>query len=252
MNKKFLRFYFIAYFAILLFAVVVPFLASEFFWVHFSHYAVIATLFCLGILALTYTQAELFRARRGKKSDQQKFTAFTSELIDTYKHMGTVNRQLEMTKGLIRSSAIAKADINQQGIRNILQNILESAAFSIKAPWGLLRFVETKAGRTLTEFRFSAGKKDIPNVANISLLAYLRQKKWHQNYFFVIPDERERETVAFIVFPKTQKVLGADDSFLKIFVNQAQLIFLAFQDTIIKQKNKNAGIAGSGNNQKPA
>lgn len=243
MAKNFIKLFLVLYFSILVFSFVTPFFITGGFWLHFIHYGTIAFLFSLGILVFIMSQIEIFKAKSLKKENQQDFAAFTKELIETYKHMGTVNRQLEMTKSLISSSALSKEDLNPQGIKNLLQNILDSAAFSVASSWAVLRFINVEQGRTLTEFSFNNSKKEIPNISNTALIDYLNHKKWSKNYFFVIPDEREREIVAFIIMPKNNKVLEADDSFLKIFVNQAQLIFLAFRKTITKVRKRNAGTA---------
>lgn len=237
MSKRLFTIFFLTYFSVLTLSLVALFVLRDNFLLHVFHYGVILALFSLGILIIVLSKVEIFKVKKDKKNSQQQFSVFTKELIETYKHMGTVNRQLEMIKGLVRSSSLTQEEVNQSNLRNILINILSSAAASIRADWGLLRFVDIKKGRTITEFDFNRDKKPA-NISNRDLLNYLEKKKWHKKYFFVIPDERERETIAFIVFPKTPEIMEADDSFLKTFVNQAQLIFLAFQNKILKRNNK--------------
>ncbi len=246
-----LKIFLFLYFVLLVTAIALPLIIQNQHLLLVANYILLLFLFSFGIFVLIFNQANFVDVQKKERSAARQTTAFTGELIETYKHMGKVNRQLEMIKGLVNSSSITEADLSQVGLRQALNNILSSAATSIKADWGLMRFIDQKDHRTLTEFRYRLEKDRLVNISNKALVDYMRAKKWNSRYFFVIPDEREKNFATFLIFPKTKDVLEADDSFLKAFCNQAQLIFMAFHDKLIKT-NYHARTTRSRNNQKPA
>lgn len=228
--KIFLFFYLI----VLIAAVAFPLVIDNQYLLLIASYALLLLLFSLGVFILIFNQANFIDAQKKERKASQQTKAFTGELIEIYKHMGKVNRQLEMIKGLVNSSSITEGGLSPSGLKQVLNNILSSAAISIKADWALMRFIDPKDNRTLTEFSYHREKDKVRNISNKALMDYMKEKKRHPRYFFVIPDEREEKFATFLIFPKTEEILEADDSFLKAFCNQAQLIFVAFNDKFIK------------------
>ncbi|OGF46666.1 MAG: hypothetical protein A2231_06000 [Candidatus Firestonebacteria bacterium RIFOXYA2_FULL_40_8] len=241
MKKRSTKIIFLVYFLTLFLSFALPFFITGGFWVHFVHYSTILLLFSLGVLLAILNKIEIFEIKKREKEKQENLSAFTEELIDAYKHLGTVNRQLEMIKGLIGSSAFSHEEINRANLNKVLLNNLSSVVASIRAKWGVLRFIDVEKGKTLSQFVFApkgAENTKLPKIDNSDLIDYLKEKKWHPKLFFVTPDEKDRRFVVLIILPKTKKLLEIDDTFLRIFTNQAQLIFTSFSEIIINGDKK--------------
>ena len=193
------------------------------------HVVVLGLTIFMAFLGLFLMRSRADIAEKEKDGLHQKINASTRELIAAYQHMGLVNRQIETIKEIISNSPLKESEINKKNFELILLNILSSAAASAGAEWGILRFFDIKKNATVAEIVFNSHHPKTPNISNDILIGYLKNIDAPIQYFLITPDEKNETATAFFIFPKVG-TLGhnIDKPFLKVFANQAQLIFLAF------------------------
>ena len=155
------------------------------------------------------------------------------ELIESYKYIGSVNRQIEVLKQFANqtSMAMVKDDVYW---KDLLGSLTANAASSANASTVLLRFVDVDTLRTESEVAHAMNKKQQFNVANKELRklhdfgsqhAFMRTDDGRE--ILVVPSDRKQGGVkAFLLLvTDPSRTSDIEASIVKVFANQAELIY---------------------------
>ncbi len=155
------------------------------------------------------------------------------ELVESYEYIGSINRQVNVLKDVANKTSLEIVE-KEKFTKDILISLLANAAASVGAKTAFVRFLDLDKGRTTHEVLHSLEGITVLKIPNKDLLQ-IHETGVHQAYitsecgrkFFVVPsDHREISEKAFLL-----TLLGpiisdeVDTSLLKVFANQAELIY---------------------------
>lgn len=155
------------------------------------------------------------------------------ELVESYRYIGSVNRQIEVLKRLANetSHGIVESDRLR---KDLLTTLTAEAAASVGATAAFIRYVEVAKGRT--EYELAHAHDGVPGfrVSNKELVkvhdsgaahAYIRSDD--QTELLVVPSDHSDVPIrAFLVIPAVSTdATHVDTSLLKVFANQAGLLY---------------------------
>lgn len=161
------------------------------------------------------------------------------ELVSSYQYIGSVNRQLEVLKKLVNDTSVSMYDQAKLS-KDLLKSLVTAASVSFGGAPAVLRFVYLEKLRTDREFTHPNGNSNhsLPfNVSNKDLKAAHDlgsvTKVTHENkQLILVPsDSRNGSLKAFLVIQDTQNS-DFDVSVLKVFVNQAELVYRALRKDV--------------------
>ena len=193
-------------------------------------------IFVMGLASLlTVVVYERMMEKRLLERDTatQNVERVTKELVESYKYIGSINRQLEVLKKLANETSISLVKSDAYW-KDLLQSLASNAASCVNAPRVLVRFVELEKLRTDREVFFSRGAKDALKLSNKEL------RKLHDQHsisaFFrtedgcellvVASDQKDSPIHAFlIVEADASRITDVDISLMKVFANQAELVY---------------------------
>ena len=176
----------------------------------------VMNLFIVAFGALTYYLYE--RERR------------TSELrlLEASKYIGAMNRKLPLIHQIttdIVSGKITTAKQKTEAFQKLISIAFGSIAQSKR---GLLRFVDTKNGRTVKEFLYALGDEQPArtfSVGNKELLAAVSGEPQTTTHGLIIAtSDCVAKVRAFLVIPDVRGRLKKDIDILQAIVDQAQLL----------------------------
>ncbi len=161
------------------------------------------------------------------------------ELVSSYQYIGSVNRQLEVLKKLVNDTSVSMYDQAKLS-KDLLKSLVTAASVSFGGAPSLLRFVYLEKLRTDREFMHPNGNvnKSLPfNVSNKDLKAAHDQgsitkvTQDGKQLILVPSDSRNANMKAFLII---QELPGSefDVSVLKVFVNQAELVYRALRKDV--------------------
>lgn len=195
-----------------------------------------ATIFLFGMAGIiTFTLYERHIERREAETarmenDVQRTKA---ELVESYSYIGSVNRKIELLKRLMNDTSMTLID-RKRLPKELLQAIAQNALGAVGAEAVLLRIMDQATLRTVAEVQVNAKKPQVFRVPNRELKAIEDSRASHA--FLLTEDERDVLAVpsdAFtdtskaylLLFLPTQYIPEIDVSLLKVFVNQAEMIY---------------------------
>jgi hypothetical protein len=159
------------------------------------------------------------------------------ELVSSYQYIGSVNRQLEVLKQLANATSVSIYDKARLS-KDLLKTLVSAAAVSFGGGPALLRFVNLDKLRTEREFvhppqangplPFHVSNKDLKAVHEQGLVT--RVTVGQTSLILVPSDHRNGEVKAFLILQEAaDKISEYDPSVLKVFVNQAGMVYRALQ-----------------------
>lgn len=177
------------------------------------------------------------RAEKEHNKIQDTFERVKRELVSSYQYIGSLNRQLDTLKQLTNDTSVSIYEQNKIS-KDLLHSLVRAASGSVGGKAGVLRFVHLDKLRTEAEFHHKPegnGQSAVDKVSNKELKRIHDQgikfdKLVTENrQWLVIPSDRQvGEVKAFMVLDHVPAVFEEfDPSVLKVFVNQAELVFRA-------------------------
>lgn len=177
------------------------------------------------------------------------------ELVSSYKYIGSLNRQMEMLKKLTNDTSVSIMEQDRLG-KDLLQSLATAAAANVGGKTATLRFVHLEKLRTEREVHSTSGSNGNGNgngngqtatsilVANKDLKraheerkSYLHLNGEGQNLLVVPSDKRQGEVKAFLIVhaapPENEEF---DPSVLKVFANQAELVYGSLRKEDLSQR----------------
>jgi len=192
-------------------------------------------IFIFGIIGLLIFS---FYQRTVEQKDEERAVAETErerarrELIESYKYIGSINRQVNVLKDLANTTSLELVERDTL-TKDIIASLLANAAASVGTPTAFIRYLDIEKGRTDHEVLHSLegitslkiANKDLMNLhASGATHAYIRSETGRE--FLVVPsDHRDVSVKAFILARSDSSTAETDISLLKVFANQADLIY---------------------------
>lgn len=226
-HKSYIKFY-LLFFIVISIAILTPHIVHGHLWIpeEFAQSVV------LGIdMIIAYFFYSLYLRDVAKiKEDKERIE---SNLLDAYKHVGSVNRKNEILGKFLEFMNDQNDNFSDKDIfQYLMREILVSVA---KANKGLLRFVDAETSRTIKEYQYHKdGDQFVIKVSNKQLLS--GQFKDTDNIRFLESSISQSGIKCFLFYEPSQKEMP-DKNFIKSLVNQAYLLFLANQKKQLSYKN---------------
>jgi hypothetical protein len=164
-----------------------------------------------------------------------------TELVSSYQYIGSVNRQLDVLKKLINDTSVSMYEQAKLG-KELLHSLVSAASVSYGGKPALLRFVHLDKLRTEREFAhvggngngsghgfpYNVSNRDLKSAHDQGNMVRLTQEK---GALILVPSDRRQGNVkAFlIVHDASEGQTDYDASILKVFVNQAEVVFRSLQ-----------------------
>jgi len=206
------------------------------------------TIFAFGIAGLlTFTAYERLMERREKEREQTEmdYSRAKHELIESYAYIGSVNRKIELLKKIANNTSKTLTEAKTVP-KEVLQALAMNACLSIGAKAALIRFVDTEKLRTEGEFLYSSNAEIIFRVPNKDLKtlreqgvshAFIRSEDDHE--ILVVPSDLKSNMLAYILIKLDgDEIRELDVPLLKVFANQAELVYRSFRSTPPKKEEK--------------
>lgn len=197
------------------------------------------TIFAFGIAGLvTFAAYERVMERREKEQEEREvdYTRAKRELIESYAYIGSVNRKIELLKKAANETSKTVAGSGSVA-KDVLMALAMNAGASVGADGTLIRFVDLERLRTEGEYLHAAGQNVVFRVPNKDLKglhdrgvshAFIRSEDGEE--VLVVPSDHTAGTKAYALLKlDSEQVRELDVSLLKVFVNQAQLLYRQFQ-----------------------
>ncbi len=193
-------------------------------------------IFLMGLASLaTVAIYERIMEKRLQERDAatQNAARVTKELVESYRYIGSINRQLDVLKKLANETSISLVKSDAYW-KDLLQSLATNAASCVAAGRVLIRFVELEKLRTDREVSFARETSTTIRLSNKELRrlhdqglpsAFLRNEEGCE--FLVVPsDQKDSGIRAFlIVDADSSRVTDVDISLMKVFANQAELVY---------------------------
>lgn len=158
------------------------------------------------------------------------------ELIESYKYIGQVNRQIEMLKSISNQTSMTLVDAESYR-KDLLQSIVSNAAAVCGSKRALLRFVDIAKLRTESETTYSVSATEAIKISNKDLRGLHESGVSHAfirvddgSRVLAIASDRKISSVrAFLIFSAEVPDADVEVSLLKVFANQAELVYFNLQ-----------------------
>ncbi len=168
-----------------------------------------------------------------KEAATQNADRVTKELAESYKYIGSINRQLDLLKKLANETSLSLVTANAYW-KDLLQSLASNAASCVDASRVLIRFVDLDTLRTDREIFFQPNSniplklsnKELRNVqTNGSPHAFAMNEEGCE--LLIVPSDRIGAKIRtfLIVEVDSSQISDADISFVKVFANQAELVY---------------------------
>lgn len=158
------------------------------------------------------------------------------ELVSSYQYIGSINRQLDLLKKSINDTSVSMYEQHKLG-KELLYSLVTAASASFGGTPTLLRFVNLEKLRTESEFThpnsslgrlpFTVSNKDLKMAHEQGAVTRVTTDK--VQLVLVPSDRRNGDIKAFLAVQETVSNSEHDASLLKVFVNQAELIYRGLQ-----------------------
>jgi hypothetical protein len=155
------------------------------------------------------------------------------ELVESYRYIGSVNRQIDVLKKHMNQTSIQLTGARGYW-KDLLQSLAANAATSANAKRVLIRFVELEKLRTDREIYHYLSEAKPIKVANRDLKQihdqlqpYALLTSESKEEILVVPsDHRDSSIRAYILLAvEPSEVNQPDVSLIKVFANQAEMIY---------------------------
>lgn len=224
-----------AYLILFMLAVFSPSLVTrDYFGVHETHVEEFL-IFVFGFTGIAIFMFYEKLMEKKEKENQEIMDACEQakkELVSSYQYIGSVNRQLDLLKKLINDTSVSMYEQAKLS-KDLLHSLASAASVSFGGAPALLRFVHLDKLRTEGEFHFP-NHKDNNNwrIANKELKRVHEENRISsfvnegESLILVPSDQRSGSLKAFLIVKDIDnRSKDFDPSVLKVFVNQAELVF---------------------------
>jgi hypothetical protein len=192
-------------------------------------------IFVFGLVGLgTFSVYERLMEKRLEERDEALSQAqgAVNELLESYKYIGSINRQLDVLKTLVNQTSLSIVG-KEAYEKDLMRAILNNAAVSIKARGAFLRFLELDKLRTEREYfhddlngkTVRVANKELKNLQHYGApYALMRTEDGHE--ILAVPSDRKDSPVKayLLLFAEADKLTDVEISLLKVFANQAELV----------------------------
>lgn len=148
-----------------------------------------------------------------KRVNEEK--KYSENLLNkSYKHLGVTNRKIDILKDFI--SIMADEDVDS---RNIIMSLSEYLVHSItKSSNGIVRFIDRKSSRTLTEWNIMKNKPKIVKISNKKILNGEESGLINEKFQYIKSTLAYTKVECVFIFDSESK--NFDYSFLIILLTQ--------------------------------
>ena len=177
----------------------------------------------LGLLTYYLHQRELARQKQSLKASEAK-------LLESFKYIGFVNRQLPLLQQ-VSTDLLANNTVAKQGKKTVFDILLAIAVVSIaKKKWGVLRFIAADSCKTVKEFIHTHNKALIASrISNRELVREAGQNNLTatQDFYIIHTSDQAAAVKAYLILPRGAGAAGLANEYsvLQAITNQAQLFF---------------------------
>lgn len=193
-------------------------------------------IFAFGMVGLfTFGMYQRYMERKEKEHEDalNAYERAKRELLDSYQYIGSINRKIEVLKGVANRTSLEIVG-NSQYPKELLSSLAANAAACAGAKRALIRYVELERIRTEHEILHAVDGDGTIKVPNKELKklhesgaphAFLKSEEGKE--ILVVPsDHKEKPIKAYVLveIDPEQGVGILDTSLLKVFANQAELL----------------------------
>ncbi|MHB8831394.1 MAG: hypothetical protein ACYC44_04760 [Patescibacteria group bacterium] len=190
----------------------------------------------LGIMIFMLYERLMERKEKENKEVSDAHDHAKKELVASYQYIGSINRQLDLLKKSINDTSVSMYDQHKLS-KELLHSLVEAASASFGGTPTLLRFVNLEKLRTESEFAhptfslgrlpFTVSNKDLKTAHEQGAVTRVTTDKVQ---LVLVPSDRRNGGIkAFIVVQEANNGSEYDASLLRVFVNQAELIYRGLQ-----------------------
>ena len=193
------------------------------------------TIFLFGMAGLlTFAAYEHLMEKREEEQEQVQtdYKRAKSELIEAYTYIGAINRKIELLKKTTNTASL-QLPSGKQNAKELFQALTANACAAAGAQSVLLRVVELPKLRTDREYVHHTERAFVFHVANRDLRsvheqgsnhAFLRSEDGRE--VLVVPSDRTGDFKAYLLLTwPHQQIPELDHSLLKVFANQAEMLY---------------------------
>ncbi len=198
-------------------------------------------IFLFGIIGLTtFSVYQHIMERKEKEHETAKneYDRAKRELVESYRYIGAINRQIEVLKRVANQTSLKIVESHKLG-KDLLGSLLANAASSVGAKSALIRYVELDKLRTEHEITHSVDRAKPFNVHNRDLRkvndsgathAFIRAEDGRE--ILVVPSDHKGKSIKayLLVTPDPSQASALDTSLLKVFANQAELLYYSLEE----------------------
>ena len=204
-----------------------------------------------GISIFMFYERSIERKEKEHEDVVNVYEKSKRELIASYQYIGSLNRQLEMMKKLANDTSVSI--YGQDLHKDLLHTLVTAASGSLGGSTTLLRFVRLDKLRTEKEFHhplpfknkgsqimngLSIHNKELKNLHDQGLSYSYIESDGHK--LMVVPSDRRSGSIKAFMIVKLPANLNEDEfdpSVLKVFANQAELVYRAMRDNEDEDRN---------------
>lgn len=161
------------------------------------------------------------------------------ELVSSYQYIGSINRQMDVLKKLSNDTTVSMFDQAKLN-KDLMHSLVLAASGSLGGAPGMIRFVNLDKLRTEAEFLHlngTAGQISSMSIANKELkrihdseTQFATLPVGDKNWLIIPSDRRAGAVKAFMILHHTPASFEEfDPSVLKVFANQAELVYRALK-----------------------
>lgn len=205
-------------------------------------------IFIFGISGLMVVSLfERMMEKRLKERDEAvtQSERAVKELLESYKYIGSVNRQIDVLKSLVNQTSLSLVGPEAYE-KDLMKSIMANAAASVNAKGVLVRFIELERLRTEREYYHESLNGKPLKVANKELRnlhqfgsshAFMRTEDGKE--ILAVPSDRKDSAIKayLLILVDANLVTDIEISLLKVFANQAELVY----HQLINKRNEPAG-----------
>lgn len=197
------------------------------------------TIFTFGLAGLiTFALYERHMERRDKEQAevQNEYQRAKNELMESYTYIGSINRKIDFLKKVARDTSSSLAD-GKRLPKELFQSLAANACAVAGAENALLRFMELERLRTEREFSsetepqfvFRMPNRGLKEISEQGLPQAVLQSEDQRDILVIPSDHGVGAFKAYLLIHLGQKSNPEIDmSILKIFVNQAEVLYRNF------------------------
>lgn len=217
-------------------AVMSPSIINQDYWGVPEQHVEEVLIFIFGLSGLaTFSIYEHIMERRMKERDEalSHSEKAIKELLESYKYIGSVNRQIDVLKTLVNETSLSIVG-KESYEKDLMRSILSNAAASVNAKGAFVRFLDIEKLRTEREYHHESlngkairvGNKELKNLHQYGApYAFMRTEDGFE--VVAVPSDRKDSKIKayLILIADAANVTEFEVSLLKVFANQAELVY---------------------------